>query len=294
MSGFSLRNCEFNNIGCVHELAVNIDFPGNDIESVLTPDVNYCQKLCTEHKNCQFFTYLTRDWNTDQRRFYCYLKQNMEGEPSIKTELQNVVSGYSLKKCKTYNSCFKDLFVGLDFRGDDFRQFVVDDEYSCQRECTEKPDCQYFTFANGLFRNARQRYICYLKKSERGTPSKITTLENVVSGFLLRECEFDKSVSECRIDLSEDIDFPGNDITWVLAPDANVCQQLCTDHPQCLFFTFVKREWSVDHRRYYGSCIGFVMYFVTRIHIKLRCLLAWASISGISSWSATCPQGKER
>ncbi|XP_072920642.1 uncharacterized protein [Hemitrygon akajei] len=251
MSGFSLRNCEFNNPGCVYELAANIDFPGNDIESVLTPDVHYCQKLCTEYKNCQFFTYLTRNWNADQRRFYCYLKENMKGEPTIKTQLQNVVSGYSLKKCKSYNSCFKDLFVGLDFPGDDFRQFVVDDEHSCQRECTEKPDCQYFTFVNGLYRNARQRYICYLKKSEQGTPTKITTLENVVSGFPLRECEFNKSVSECRTDLSEDIDFPGNDITWVLAPDVNVCQQLCTDHPQCLFFTFVKREWSTDHRRFY-------------------------------------------
>lgn len=251
---FTVGVCEFLSQdieGCEQKLTVNVDFPGNDIKSVLAPDANYCQKLCTEHKSCQFFTYLTRDWNTDHRRFYCYLKQNIEAAPTIKNQLQNVVSGYSLKDCTAYSSCFTTIFAGLDFPGNDYRQYLVEDEHICQRECTEEPDCQFYTFANGLYQNSRQRYICYLKKSKEGTPSKITTLQNVVSGFPLRECGFNNLVSECKTDLSEDVDFPGNDITSVLAPDANFCQKICTYHPRCLFFTFVEREWNIDQRRFY-------------------------------------------
>ncbi|XP_051892507.1 coagulation factor XI-like isoform X2 [Pristis pectinata] len=236
---------------CYKQIFDDLDFPGNDFHQSVVEDEHSCQHKCTEEPRCRFFTFVKKEFHNEAQRFYCYIKKNKRGEPTIKTELQNVVSGYSLKQCETYNSCFKDLFVDLDFPGDDFRQAVVEDEHSCQRECTEEPDCQFFTFANGLYRNTQQRYICYLKKSERGTPSKITTLENVVSGFPLRECASNKSVSECRSEIFEDIDFPGNDITWVLAPDVSFCQKVCTYHPTCLFFTFVKREWSTDHRRFY-------------------------------------------
>ncbi|XP_078074126.1 uncharacterized protein LOC144497169 isoform X2 [Mustelus asterias] len=251
VSGFSLRECGHNNSGCVCGLVSNIDFPGNDIESVLAPDANYCQKVCTEKSQCQFFTFLTRDWNSDNRRFYCYLKMTASGEPTVKNDLPNVVSGYSLKGCRTQRSCFKSIYDGLDFPGNDFHQSVVEDEHSCQRKCTEEPGCQFFTFVKGEYHNQKQRYICYFKKSERGTPPRINILQNVVSGFSFRDCGFNSSVSECRAELFEDVDFPGNDITWVLAPDAIFCQKVCTYHPRCLFFTFVKKEWNTDHRRFY-------------------------------------------
>ncbi|XP_067842881.1 plasma kallikrein-like [Heptranchias perlo] len=240
-----------NNEGCVRDLVANVDFPGNDIDSVLAPDANYCQKVCTDDTRCQFFTFLTRDWNADQRRFYCYLKTTMTGEPPVKSDLQNVVSGYSLKQCVTQSSCFKTVYDNVDFLGNDFHESVVEDEHSCQKECTEEPDCQFFTFMKGEYHNDQQRYICYLKKSERGTPPIINILQNVVSGFSLRECGVDNPVSECTADVLEDINFPGNTITWLLAPDANFCQKVCTYHPRCLFFTFMTREWSADNRRFY-------------------------------------------
>ncbi|KAK7896219.1 hypothetical protein WMY93_021544 [Mugilogobius chulae] len=46
------------------------------------------------------------------------------------------------------------------------------------------------------------------------------------------------SGQECRRELLKDVDFPGSDITSVYSPDENHCQQLCTQHPQCQFFTF--------------------------------------------------------
>ncbi|XP_067883720.1 coagulation factor XI-like [Heterodontus francisci] len=154
-------------------------------------------------------------------------------------------------------ACFERIYDGLDFPGNDFHQSIVADEHNCQRECTEEPGCQFFTFyfhTRSLACNVSVilfSFICYLKKSERGTPPRINILQNVVSGFSLRECGVNNSVSECTADLFEDIDFPGNDITWVLTPDATFCQKVCTYHPRCLFFTFVKKEWSADQRRFY-------------------------------------------
>ncbi|XP_059504062.1 coagulation factor XI-like [Stegostoma tigrinum] len=241
VSGFSLRRCE----GCVRELLSDVDFPGNDIESVLAPDVHYCQKVCTEDSRCQFFTFLTSGWNTDNQRFYCYLKRTTTGQPSVKSNLQNVVSGYSLRDCGTQSSCFETVYDGLDFPGNDIHQSVVENEESCQRKCTEEPDCQFFTFIKEEFHNEPQRLICYRKKSERGTPARITILQNVVSGFSLRRCE------GCVRELLSDVDFPGNDIESVLAPDVHYCQKVCTEDSRCQFFTFLTSGWNTDNQRFY-------------------------------------------
>ncbi|XP_056153955.1 plasma kallikrein-like [Lampris incognitus] len=44
----------------------------------------------------------------------------------------------------------------------------------------------------------------------------------------------------CVKELLEDVDFPGSDLKFVFSPDAEHCQLLCTQHPSCLFFSFVK------------------------------------------------------
>lgn len=53
---------------------------------------------------------------------------------------------------------------------------------------------------------------------------------------------------ECRMDLQNNMDFPGSDVSQIYASDAKHCQQLCTDHPSCLFFTFVRPDWTRDTR----------------------------------------------
>uniref|UniRef100_A0A3B5K478 Apple domain-containing protein n=1 Tax=Takifugu rubripes TaxID=31033 RepID=A0A3B5K478_TAKRU len=40
--------------------------------------------------------------------------------------------------------------------------------------------------------------------------------------------------------LQNNMDFPGSDVARVYASDAKHCQQLCTDHPSCMFFTFTE------------------------------------------------------
>ncbi|KAM4631106.1 coagulation factor XI-like isoform 1-T2 [Polymixia lowei] len=56
---------------------------------------------------------------------------------------------------------------------------------------------------------------------------------------------------ECVRELHENVDFPGTDLTYVYSPDADHCQLLCTQHPSCLFFTFIRHDWTRDKRHFY-------------------------------------------
>ncbi|CAJ1083764.1 coagulation factor XI-like [Xyrichtys novacula] len=56
---------------------------------------------------------------------------------------------------------------------------------------------------------------------------------------------------ECNTELLTNEDFPGTDILHLYAPDAEHCQQLCTQHHSCQFFTFLRSDWSRDKRNFY-------------------------------------------
>uniref|UniRef100_A0A665TCX0 Plasma kallikrein-like n=1 Tax=Echeneis naucrates TaxID=173247 RepID=A0A665TCX0_ECHNA len=52
-------------------------------------------------------------------------------------------------------------------------------------------------------------------------------------------------------EILENTDFPGSDITFLYSPDVEHCQQLCTQHPSCLFFTYIRADWTRDNRHFY-------------------------------------------
>lgn len=54
--------------------------------------------------------------------------------------------------------------------------------------------------------------------------------------------------SACNPNILLNMDFPGNDITFLYSPDVNHCQLLCTQHPSCLFFSFIRVDWTHDDR----------------------------------------------
>ncbi|XP_034456229.1 coagulation factor XI-like, partial [Hippoglossus hippoglossus] len=84
---------------CAQEFIENVNFPGSDITTLCSPDARHCQQLCTEHPSCLFFTFLRHDWTKDKRKFYCYLKSTPSKKPNVRTPLQGVTSGFSLKYC---------------------------------------------------------------------------------------------------------------------------------------------------------------------------------------------------
>ncbi|KAM3597027.1 uncharacterized protein V6R79_024951 [Siganus canaliculatus] len=56
---------------------------------------------------------------------------------------------------------------------------------------------------------------------------------------------------ECKRELLVNVDFPGTDITHLFSPDAEHCQHLCTQHPTCLFFSFLRADWTHDKRNFF-------------------------------------------
>lgn len=56
--------------------------------------------------------------------------------------------------------------------------------------------------------------------------------------------------SVCNEELLENVDFQGTDIAELQSPDVDHCQHLCTQHPTCLFFTFLRSLWTTDDRYY--------------------------------------------
>uniref|UniRef100_A0A8C2WGC0 Apple domain-containing protein n=1 Tax=Cyclopterus lumpus TaxID=8103 RepID=A0A8C2WGC0_CYCLU len=73
---------------------------------------------------------------------------------------------------------------------------------------------------------------------------------HLILGVLLSICSLSFS-QECDQQLLENMDFPGSGIKFVFSPDVSHCQQLCTQHPACLFFTFVRADWTGDNRHFY-------------------------------------------
>ncbi|XP_030048072.1 plasma kallikrein [Microcaecilia unicolor] len=225
-------------------------FQGGDISAVFAPNAKYCQTVCTYDPRCLFFTFLPEDWKKESERFACFLKDSEKGMLRNVT-LKGAISGYSLKQCTTTdNACTFDIYKGLDMIGTNYNVTTEINVEKCQDRCTNDIFCQFFTYATDTFHSEALRNKCYLKYSIKGTPTRIRLLDNVVSGFSLQACGLSKL--DCMTDTSQNQEFWGDNITNVFAPDANVCQKICTFYPNCLFYTFYSEKWNVPSQRY--SC----------------------------------------
>ncbi|XP_069056228.1 plasma kallikrein-like [Pleurodeles waltl] len=233
--------------GCTSMLYKDISFQGGDLLSVFAPSVEYCQTACTFDPQCLFFTYLPDSWSKESERFVCFMKDSASGAlPNV--TLQGAISGQSRKQCNTkLNECTGEVYTGLDMIGVNYNITKVKSLEQCQQQCTNDAHCQFFTYVTDKFHSESLRQVCYFKYTLRGTPTKIRFLANVVSGFSLKPCGL--STAGCTSDIFQNIDFSGDNITSVFAPDIRTCQKICTYYPNCLFFTFVKEEWAVQSQR---------------------------------------------
>uniref|UniRef100_A0A3B4EPW7 Coagulation factor XI-like n=1 Tax=Pundamilia nyererei TaxID=303518 RepID=A0A3B4EPW7_9CICH len=225
---------------CNPNTLLNMDFPGNDITFLYSPDVNHCQLLCTQHPSCLFFTFIRADWTHDDRHFYCYLKSTPSGEPSVQTPVQGVTSGFSLKSCSPGpQPCLSELYQNMDFIGGDYRSVFTGDHKECQRVCTQDPACQFFTFVKQNFLNSKVRYKCHLKFS--WTVPRTPVIERkagVTSGFSQKTNQTQHFDKVCQRKLFPNTDIPGSDIESLPAASPEHCQTLCSTHPRCTYFTY--------------------------------------------------------
>ncbi|XP_061109612.1 micronemal protein 4-like isoform X2 [Conger conger] len=252
-SGYSLKSCkDISSQTCLSTVYKDVDFPGSDIQQILSPDVEHCQLACTQHPSCLFFTFVRPEWTRDKRQFYCYLKHTASGRPAKITSLSEVTSGYSLKTCQNRSSqtCLSTVYKDVDFPGSDIQQILSPDVEHCQLACTQHPSCLFFTFLRPEWTRDKRQFYCYLKRTDSGKPTKITSLSEVTTGYSLKTCQ-DRSTQTCLSTVYKDVDFPGSDIQQILSPDVEHCQLACTQHPSCLFFTFLHPEWTRDKRQFY-------------------------------------------
>lgn len=133
-------------------------------------------------------------------------------------------------------------------KGMNYNSSVVKNARECQERCTHDAHCQFFTYATGHFPSVDHRKICLLKYTQTGTPTSITKLNNVVSGFSLKSCGL--SNLACIRDIFPNTVLADLNIDSVLAPDAFVCRRICTHHPTCLFFTFFSQAWPKESQRH--------------------------------------------
>ncbi|XP_062292276.1 coagulation factor XI-like isoform X1 [Scomber scombrus] len=98
-SGLPAHLCQLNNswVKDVHE---GIDFRGSDMRFELADDPEECQKKCTQEPNCQFYTYVNRNFRDKTFWRRCYLKRviTIPAPPKV-NKLADVVSGFSQKNC---------------------------------------------------------------------------------------------------------------------------------------------------------------------------------------------------
>ncbi|KAM5191475.1 plasma kallikrein [Mantella aurantiaca] len=236
---------------CITALKQDVYYQGGDKASVFSPDVEYCQLVCTFNPHCIMFSYLNASWPAELQRFACLLKDSAKlSLPEL--SLTGAVSGHSLKHCTTkIYTCRDKLYPGLDMMGMNYNISKVTSVEQCEERCTNSLHCQFFTYVTENFHTVQLRNMCYLKYSGKGTPTKIRHLANVISGFSLKSCG--KSSLDCKRDLFQTLEFSGDTLTSVIAPDVHMCQKICTFYPNCLFFTYLTKDWQepLDRNRCY-------------------------------------------
>uniref|UniRef100_A0A3Q1H8P6 Apple domain-containing protein n=1 Tax=Anabas testudineus TaxID=64144 RepID=A0A3Q1H8P6_ANATE len=230
---------------CKPQLLHNWDFPGSDIISLYSPDVEHCQYLCTQHSSCLFFTFIGPDSTIDNRLFYCFLKSTPSGQPINQGPKPGTTAGFSLRPCNPDpKPCLSKVYWNTDFTGADYRAHFTPNYEECQRVCTNDPGCQFFTFANDIYGSENIRYKCHLKFSWTiPVIPKIDVVNDIVSGFSQRYQTPQYLKPECKSKLFPNINYPGNDVTSLLAVSPEQCQTLCSAHPLCTYFSYTSNDF---------------------------------------------------
>ncbi|XP_043994635.1 coagulation factor XI-like [Gambusia affinis] len=231
--------------GCDSGLRLEWDFPGSDINILFSPDAQHCQFLCTQEATCLFWAFIGPDCLVDDRHYHCFLKATPSGKPEKQNPKQGTTAGYSLKSCNPLPPLsLSKVYEDVNFPGADYRTFFTVDYKVCQKACTDDPFCQFFSYHNEKYSDINVRYKCYLKYSWSvpRTPSVVASADRI-SGFSRELQIIPSSQTECQRTLFVNTDFPGYDIAVHQAGSPELCQVLCSAHPQCSYFSFVSNEF---------------------------------------------------
>ncbi|XP_020836212.1 plasma kallikrein-like isoform X2 [Phascolarctos cinereus] len=203
--------------------------------------VEECQKQCTNHALCQFYTYATQTFHRLEYRNTCLLKHSQSGFPDMIKMVEGLVSGFSLKPCGLSDmGCQMNIFQHMSFSGEDVGRVIAPDPFVCRTICSYYPNCLFFTFFTNTWHIQPQRNMCFLKTSKSGKPSSEIPLVNTTSGYSLLSC---KDLPErCHSQRYVGVDFEGDELEAVYVKGIKACQENCTNKIRCQFFTYTSHQ----------------------------------------------------
>ncbi|XP_054911860.1 plasma kallikrein-like [Poeciliopsis prolifica] len=80
----------------------DMEFLGSDYSSEVVPSVENCQDKCTEDRDCQFYTFHNGSFFHPEHQHRCNMKRVVTMPmPSQVRKVVDVISGFSLKNCKS-------------------------------------------------------------------------------------------------------------------------------------------------------------------------------------------------
>ncbi|XP_007496092.2 plasma kallikrein [Monodelphis domestica] len=244
-SGHSLKLCSNRPSICNKEKYEGLDMRGENFNITKVNTVEECEKQCTNHVLCHFYTYATQTFYNPQFRNTCLLKHSPSGTPSAIKMADGLVSGFSLKPCGLSNmGCSTTIFQHLSFSGENVGSVIAPDRSVCRTICTYHPNCLFFTFYTSNWHIESQRNMCFLMTSNSGKPSSKIPQDNAESGYSLLNCEDVtglKSLTsrvQCHWNFYHGMDFEGDKLEDVYVHGPEACQQSCTNTIRCQFFTY--------------------------------------------------------
>ncbi|KAF4073797.1 hypothetical protein AMELA_G00247520 [Ameiurus melas] len=238
----------------VQELKVDLDFPGDDVLQIYSPDAQHCQLACTQHHSCLFFTFVRADWSTDNRK-KCFLKYSWT--VPIPPEIRNtpsVISGFSdsLYKAKgTTKECNQEILIDIDYPGDDFENVLAASPQHCQFLCSTHPHCTHFSYSSSKYSTSNTWYNmrCFLKYKQDVSQLVPAKAKESYSGFPSQNCKLSNVWATTRY---ENIDFFAYDNRHFITGTSEACREMCTADPYCQFYTYTLS--SFPDRDYRNKC----------------------------------------
>ncbi|XP_036619446.1 plasma kallikrein [Trichosurus vulpecula] len=241
ISGHSLKQCIYQKSACSKEKYVGLDMRGVNVNRTKVNSVEECQKQCTSHALCQFYTYAMQTFHSPEDRNTCLLKHSQSGFPYNIKVIDGLVSGFSLKLCGLSNTgCQRDIFQHMSFSGQDVGREIAPDSNVCRTICTYHSNCLFFTFYENTWHIGSQRNMCFLKTSNNGKPSSRIPQVNATSGYSLLGCK--DLPDRCHRQWYSGVDFEGDELEVVYVQGAEACEKICTNKIRCQFFTYTPHQ----------------------------------------------------
>ncbi|PFH34431.1 microneme protein MIC17A [Besnoitia besnoiti] len=181
-------------------------------------DFSGCQKVCNQHPQCVWFTYLT-----DTKRCILHSHKPREGVENV-----NAVAGP--KRCPI---C---VIEGYDFKGEpnlsERGQPGVNTFSACEAACQAEQACHYFLFD-------KQQKLCHIKTREQALLA-LHPNNKLTAGT--KTC----AAHWC---IMPNTDYPKNDIgKEVSTPTAAECQKKCLNDERCEYFSWDSGSSMCHHK----------------------------------------------